>query len=163
ARLAQPGGLPRPARRRGSQPGGLLARADPLHRVRARAGLGRRPVVVPAQPGRAAVPAGGGRGGEHPGAVLCGRGAALLPRGGVRNAAGGGFGPVGIAAVITLALFFVAGGKPYYAGGMYTFLFAAGAVPTERWLTRRRLRQVLAAAALGLTTAVAATITLSVL
>src|SRR5215813_8970712 len=73
------------------------------------------------------------------------------------------FRPAGIAAVITLVLFFVAGGKPYYAGGIYTFLFAAGAVPTERWLARRRLRPALAAVALVLTTAVAATITLSVL
>jgi len=60
-------------------------------------------------------------------------------------------------------VFFVAGGKPYYAGGIFTFLFAAGAVPTERWLARRRLRPVLAAGALVLTTAVAATITLPVL
>src|SRR5262252_2214323 len=37
--------------------------------------------------------------------------------------------PAGIAAVITLVVFFVAGGKPYYAGGIFTFLFAAGAVP----------------------------------
>src|SRR5215813_13087338 len=73
------------------------------------------------------------------------------------------FRPVGIAAVFTLALFFVAGGKPYYAGGIFTFLFAAGAVPTERWLARRWLRPVLVAGALVLTTAVAATITLSVL
>ena len=73
------------------------------------------------------------------------------------------FRPAGIAAVITLVVFFVAGGKPYYAGGIFTFLFAAGAVPTERWLARRRLRPVLAAGALVLTTAVAATITLPVL
>ena len=73
------------------------------------------------------------------------------------------FRPAGIAAVITLVVFFVAGGKPYYAGGIFTFLFAAGAVPTERWLARRRLRPVLAAVALALTTAVAAAITLSVL
>jgi hypothetical protein len=39
------------------------------------------------------------------------------------------FRPAGIAAVITLVLFFVAGGKPYYAGGIYTFLFAAGCGP----------------------------------
>src|SRR5215471_17525436 len=81
----------------------------------------------------------------------------------LRHPAARRFRPVGIAAVITLVLFFVAGGKPYYAGGIYAFLFAAGAVPTERWLARRRLRPVLAAGALVLTTAVAATITLSVL
>ena len=73
------------------------------------------------------------------------------------------FRPAGIAAVITLVLFFVAGGKPYYAGGIYTFLFAAGAVPTERWLARNRLRPVLAAAALALTTAVGAAIAVPVL
>jgi len=50
------------------------------------------------------------------------------------------FRPVGIASVITVVAFFVAGGKPYYAGGIFTFLFAAGAVPTERWLARRRSR-----------------------
>jgi Dolichyl-phosphate-mannose-protein mannosyltransferase len=73
----------------------------------------------------------------------------------LRNPAGRRFRPIGIAAVVTLVLFFVAGGKPYYPGGIYTFLFAAGAVPTERWLARRRLRQVLAAAALAATAAVA--------
>ena len=73
------------------------------------------------------------------------------------------FRPAGIAAVITLMLFFLAGGKPYYAGGIYTFLFAAGAVPTERWLARRRARPVLAAAALALTTAVGAAIAVPLL
>src|SRR5215467_12801053 len=73
------------------------------------------------------------------------------------------FRPVGIAAVITLVVFFVAGGKPYYAGGIFTFLFAAGAVPAERWLARRRLRPVLAAAALALTTAVGAAIAVPLL
>ena len=73
------------------------------------------------------------------------------------------FRPAGIAAVITLVLFFVAGGKPYYAGGIYTFLFAAGAVPTERWLARRRARPALAAAALALTTAVGAVIAVPLL
>jgi hypothetical protein len=73
------------------------------------------------------------------------------------------FRPAGIAAVITLVVFFVAGGKPYYAGGIYTFLFAAGAVPAERWLARRRLRPVLAAAALALITAVGAAIAVPLL
>src|SRR5215472_1668514 len=81
----------------------------------------------------------------------------------LRHPAARRFRPAGIAAVITLVVFFVAGGKPYYAGGIFTFLFAAGAVPTERWLARRRLRPVLAAVALVLTTTVAAMITLSVL
>jgi hypothetical protein len=73
------------------------------------------------------------------------------------------FRPAGIAAVITLVVFFVAGGKAYYAGGIYAFLFAAGAVPTERWLARRRLRPVLAAAVLALTTAVGAAIAVPLL
>jgi len=36
--------------------------------------------------------------------------------------------PVGIAAVTVICLQFVLGGKTYYPGGVYTFLFAAGAV-----------------------------------
>jgi 4-amino-4-deoxy-L-arabinose transferase-like glycosyltransferase len=71
----------------------------------------------------------------------------------LRHPAARPFRPVGIAAAITLVAFFVAGGKPYYAGGIFTFLFAAGAVPTERWLARGRLRPVWAAAALALSTA----------
>lgn len=35
--------------------------------------------------------------------------------------------PVGIAAVAVICAQFVLGGKPYYPGGVYTFLFAAGA------------------------------------
>jgi hypothetical protein len=81
----------------------------------------------------------------------------------LRHPAARRFRPAGIAAAITLAVFFIAGGKPYYAGGIYTFLFAAGAVPTERWLARRRLRPVLAAAALVLTTAVEAPIVIPLL
>jgi hypothetical protein len=73
------------------------------------------------------------------------------------------FRPAGIAAVITLVLFFLAGGKPYYAGGIYTFLFAAGAIPIERRLTRHTLRPARAAAALALTTAVGAAIAVPLL
>ena len=73
------------------------------------------------------------------------------------------FRPAGIAAVITLVLFFVAGGKPYYAGGIYTFLFAAGAVPIERRLARHALRPARAATALALTTAVGAAIAVPLL
>jgi 4-amino-4-deoxy-L-arabinose transferase-like glycosyltransferase len=36
--------------------------------------------------------------------------------------------PIGIAAVTVICLQFVLGGKTYYPGGIYTFLFAAGAV-----------------------------------
>jgi len=73
------------------------------------------------------------------------------------------FRPAGIAAVITLVLFFLAGGKPYYAGGIYTFLFAAGAIPIERRLARHTLRPARAAAALALTTAVGAAIAVPLL
>jgi hypothetical protein len=73
------------------------------------------------------------------------------------------FRPAGIAAVITLVLFFLAGGKPYYAGGIYTFLFAAGAIPVERRLARHTPRPARAAVALALTTAVGAAIAVPLL
>jgi hypothetical protein len=73
------------------------------------------------------------------------------------------FRPAGIAAVITLVLFFLAGGKPYYAGGIYTFLFAAGAIPIERRLARHTLRPARVATALALTTAVGAAIAVPLL
>ena len=73
------------------------------------------------------------------------------------------FRPAGIAAVITLVLFFLAGGKPYYAGAIYTFLFAAGAIPTERRLARHTLRPARVATALALTTAVGAAIAVPLL
>ncbi len=46
--------------------------------------------------------------------------------------------PVAIACAILLALIFVLGGKPYYNGAIFVFLFAAGSVPLERWLSARR-------------------------
>ena len=52
----------------------------------------------------------------------------------LRSGAGRRLRPAGLAALGTLAVFFVLGGKPYYAGGVYTFLFAAGSVPAGRWL-----------------------------
>ena len=48
------------------------------------------------------------------------------------------FRPLGIAFLIVIAAQFVLGGKAYYPGGAYTFLFAAGVVPLERWLAARR-------------------------
>ncbi len=56
----------------------------------------------------------------------------------LRSRAGQRFQPLGIAAALALFAFFVLGGKPYYAGGVYTFLFAAGSVPLEQWLSRGR-------------------------
>ena len=52
----------------------------------------------------------------------------------LRNPAARRFRPVGIASLIVLVLFLVMGGKPYYPGGIFTFLLAAGSVPLERWL-----------------------------
>jgi Dolichyl-phosphate-mannose-protein mannosyltransferase len=56
----------------------------------------------------------------------------------LRGGQGRPFRPAGIACAIAIALQFVLGGKPYYPGGAYTFLFAAGSVPVERWLAARR-------------------------
>jgi hypothetical protein len=53
----------------------------------------------------------------------------------LRSAAGRAFRPAGIACAAVLVLQFVLGGKPYYPGGIYVFLFAAGAVPAGAGLT----------------------------
>ena len=61
------------------------------------------------------------------------------------------FRPAGIACAVALVIFFVLGGKPYYPGAVFTFLFAAGSVPLERWLAARRpvARVIRPAALLG--------------
>jgi Dolichyl-phosphate-mannose-protein mannosyltransferase len=56
----------------------------------------------------------------------------------LRSAQARAFRPVAIACVIAVLLQFVLGGKPYYPGAAFTFLLAAGAVPLERWLSRRQ-------------------------
>src|SRR5215472_4286758 len=56
----------------------------------------------------------------------------------VRSPAARRFRAVGIACVIVIVLQFVLGGKPYYAGGAFMFLLAAGCVPLERWLAARK-------------------------
>jgi hypothetical protein len=56
----------------------------------------------------------------------------------LRNPAARRFRPVGIACVTVIVLQFVLGGKTYYPGAAFTFLFAAGSVPLERWLAARR-------------------------
>jgi len=48
------------------------------------------------------------------------------------------FRPAVVGCGLAIAAQFVLGGKPYYAGGAYTFLLAAGCVPIERWLAARR-------------------------
>ena len=42
------------------------------------------------------------------------------------------FRPLPVACAIVIGLQFLLGGKAYYPGGVYTFLFAAGAVPWPR-------------------------------
>jgi hypothetical protein len=56
----------------------------------------------------------------------------------LRSARARPFRPVAIACVLAVLLQFVLGGKPYYPGAAFAFLLAAGAVPLERWLARRR-------------------------
>jgi len=58
----------------------------------------------------------------------------------LRSAAARRFRPVAIACVSAIALQFVLGGKAYYPGAAYTFLFAAGCVPREHRLATRRPR-----------------------
>jgi Dolichyl-phosphate-mannose-protein mannosyltransferase len=66
----------------------------------------------------------------------------------LRSAQARTFRPLAIACLIVIALQFVLGGKAYYPGGVYTFLFAAGAVALERRLaTRRPLASPIPAAA----------------
>lgn len=48
--------------------------------------------------------------------------------------------PVGIACLVAIVFYLVAGGKAYYPGAVFTFLLAAGAVPLERWLASRSRR-----------------------
>ncbi|HEX7525627.1 MAG TPA: glycosyltransferase family 39 protein [Gaiellaceae bacterium] len=48
--------------------------------------------------------------------------------------------PLGWTVVGTIAAYFVLGGKSYYALPVLLFALAAGAIPLDRWATRRRLR-----------------------
>src|SRR5215467_9169180 len=45
--------------------------------------------------------------------------------------------PIAVACAIATALQFALGGKPYYSGGAYVFLLAAGCASLERWLAAR--------------------------
>jgi dolichyl-phosphate-mannose-protein mannosyltransferase len=82
----------------------------------------------------------------------------------VRSPAARRFRAVGIACVIVIAAQFVLGGKPYYPGGAYTFLLAAGCVPLERWLAtrKRRASRFSPAARMGLAMLVGAAIAVPV-
>ncbi len=79
----------------------------------------------------------------------------------LRNPAARPFRSLGLACATVIVLQFVLGGKPYYPGGAYVFLFAAGAVAAERWLSTRKPRAavklgavMLISAAIGLPIAV---------
>ena len=50
--------------------------------------------------------------------------------------------PLGWTVVGTVLVYFVLGGKSYYALPVIAFALAAGAIPLDRWLTRRRLLAV---------------------
>ena len=69
--------------------------------------------------------------------------------------------PLGWTVVGTVVAYFVLGGKSYYALPVVLFALAAGAIPLDRWATRRRL--VWAGAAFVATGLVALPITLPVL
>jgi hypothetical protein len=56
----------------------------------------------------------------------------------LRSAQARGLRAAGIGCAIVIVVQFALGGKAYYAGGAYAFLLAAGCVPVERWLARRR-------------------------
>jgi hypothetical protein len=81
----------------------------------------------------------------------------------LRDPAGRAHRAIAIAAMLAIAAFFVAGGKPYYPGGAYTFLFAAGAVPLERLLHGRPARRRSLAGSLGLSFALSVPIALPIL
>jgi hypothetical protein len=55
----------------------------------------------------------------------------------LRRPGGRPFRCLGIAAVFVIVIFFILGGKPYYPGGIFMFLFAAGSVPLEQRLAAR--------------------------
>jgi 4-amino-4-deoxy-L-arabinose transferase-like glycosyltransferase len=64
-----------------------------------------------------------------------------------RNPVGRPFRSLAWMYVVLIALFFVLGGKPYYPGGMYTLLLAAGSIPIARYLrdpARRILKPTVA-------------------
>ena len=75
--------------------------------------------------------------------------------------------PAALACAIAIVVQFAAGGKPYYSGGAYSFLLAAGCVPLEQWLARRGHRgytaPALTAAAMIVSAAIIAPVALPVL
>jgi hypothetical protein len=71
---------------------------------------------------------------------------------------------LGVAFIVLVVLFTVTGGKPYYLGGMFPVLLAAGAQPALDWARRGRprLRAGLLTAALILTPLTAIPVSLPV-
>lgn len=60
-----------------------------------------------------------------------------------RNAPDRRWRSLAVACVVVLVLQFILGGKPYYVGGLFVLLFAAGAVTLERrWIDRRPRRSL---------------------
>jgi 4-amino-4-deoxy-L-arabinose transferase-like glycosyltransferase len=72
---------------------------------------------------------------------------------------------LGWAYALLAALFLALGGKPYYLGGFFPVLLAAGAQPTVDWVRRRRprLRRAMLGAALVLSATSSVLITLPVI
>jgi len=58
----------------------------------------------------------------------------------LRSPAARPFRPVAMGCGLVVLLQFALGGKPYYPGGAYTFLLAAGSVPIGAWLAERGRR-----------------------
>ena len=69
-----------------------------------------------------------------------------------------------VAYVVLVVIFIATGGKPYYLCGLYPALFAAGAEPTLRWVRAgRSLRRTVLTAAVVLSAAVSAVVSLPVI
>jgi 4-amino-4-deoxy-L-arabinose transferase-like glycosyltransferase len=56
----------------------------------------------------------------------------------LRSPQAGPFRPIAVGCALAIVAQFILGGKPYYSGGAYAFLLAAGCVPLERRLAARR-------------------------
>ena len=67
-----------------------------------------------------------------------------------------------VAYLLLAVVFLFTGGKPYYLGGLYPVLLAAGAVPAIRWMEGGSRRRTLVAAALVLSAAVSVPLMLPV-
>ena len=68
--------------------------------------------------------------------------------------------PLGFAYVVLLVIALVTGGKPYYTMGFLLVLLGAGGVVAESWTRDRRARKLALGAAIAVSAAVAAVITL---